>query len=107
MTKKLTKKDEELICKSNKSPKRLSDEFGVHESTISRVLKKHNVDKHHKLVKVTNFSTPVRTELFKLLLGLDITNPNFVISEMERYFIIKLRNTNDEIDVFNVTEWKD
>ena len=105
---KLTQKDETLICNSyinkNKSVSQLAKEYEVHPSTISRILLKHG--KRKSAVKVSNISENVRKELRKTLLGLGISDPNFVISTLENKFCLKLRKQKG-IKIFEVKEWED
>ena len=104
--KKISSKEEKIVCElyENLTVKQIAEKYDVHSSTISRILKKHN-KRVNLVVKRSGFDEPTKIALRKLLLGLGISNPNFVVSEMEKQFIIKLREEENSIPIFNVEEW--
>lgn len=96
------KKIVSLIDKKGKTLSEVAEMYKVSPSTISRVLKREGYEIDYRVSTRKTLDSKTKLQLRKTLLGFGIPNPDILISEIDKQFEIKVRETQSEFIIINV-----
>ena len=87
---------------NGESPSNLAEKYGVHPTTVRRYLRERGRDplrmSHQILI-----DTQTKLQLRKLIQGFTHVSPDLLISELDKHFLIKLRDSEDkDFPIINV-----
>ena len=89
-----------LFDSGNYTPADLARNFKVSPSTISRYLKKNNREVKTRLAHRVLINSKVKSKLRKVLSGYGVSNPDLLISELDKEYYIQFRDKEDNVIIY-------